>query len=371
MRFRSLNATFGKLERRTLDFGEGLTIIEAPNEAGKSTLTAFLSAMLYGLPARERGALAEKNRYAPWSGSPMCGGLCIDGTALGDVTILRDTPRAGLPLGRFTALSSGTGEALPGLTASDCGETLLGVSRDVYERSAFIRQGSLFIDGDAGLERRILSLVSSDDAGCSYSEAAETLRKWQNQRRYNKSGRIPACEAELAAVREQLQSFTERQRELTDACAELARLNARRDELEREAEENHLYSRVQQAKKLADAQQAQSEAQARVDALSALLASDAQPDNETISRLRGALVNLETAQRTLTAARAEQDRAAEVLRQAESAMMESPCTGKYFVARCSVCSSVGDTRGSSAVWHWTCTPKSSHTASQARSAIKR
>ena len=75
MQIRSLNATFGRLERRTLELSPGLNIIEAPNEAGKSTLTAFLRVMLYGLPTRERGAAADKNLYAPWSGSAMQGRL--------------------------------------------------------------------------------------------------------------------------------------------------------------------------------------------------------------------------------------------------------------------------------------------------------
>ena len=75
MKFRRLDATFGKLDHSTLTFSEGLNIIEAPNESGKSTMLAFLRAMLYGLPTRERGALADKNRYAPWSLTPMRGVL--------------------------------------------------------------------------------------------------------------------------------------------------------------------------------------------------------------------------------------------------------------------------------------------------------
>ena len=198
MQFRLLNATFGKLEHRTLKLAPGLNIIEAPNEAGKSTLTAFLRVMLYGLPTRERGASADKNFYAPWSGGTMQGRLELaleDGTLL---TLTRDTARANAPMGRFSAVYTGTGDAVSGLSAADCGETLTGVPRPVYERSAFIRQSSLAVDSDAELERRIAALITTGEEGVSYTEAAANLRKQLNARRHNKTGRIPALDAQIA-----------------------------------------------------------------------------------------------------------------------------------------------------------------------------
>ena len=66
-----MTATFGKLEHDTLTLEPGMNIIHAPNEWGKSTWCAFLMAMLYGLDTRSKTtktALADKERYAPWSG---------------------------------------------------------------------------------------------------------------------------------------------------------------------------------------------------------------------------------------------------------------------------------------------------------------
>ena len=76
MRIYRMRATFGKLEDQVLELQPGMNIIEAPNEWGKSTWCAFLVAMLYGIETRARttqAALAEKEKYAPWSGSPMEG----------------------------------------------------------------------------------------------------------------------------------------------------------------------------------------------------------------------------------------------------------------------------------------------------------
>ena len=92
MKIKRLTATFGRLENETLRLEPGLNIIEAPNERGKSTWTAFLRVMLYGLNTRDRSANADKRRYLPWSGSAMQGVLEAD-TCLGDVTITRSTVR--------------------------------------------------------------------------------------------------------------------------------------------------------------------------------------------------------------------------------------------------------------------------------------
>ena len=118
MDFQHIEATFGKLEHRSLSFSKGLNIIEAPNESGKSTLLAFLRVMLYGFPPRERGALADKNRYAPWSLSPMRGTLALT-CQKGDITLQRDTARANSPMGRFSAVYTGSSETVDGLTAAD------------------------------------------------------------------------------------------------------------------------------------------------------------------------------------------------------------------------------------------------------------
>ena len=61
-------ATFGKLEHAVLELEPGLNILHAPNEWGKTTWCAFLSAMLYGLDTRAKAGgktLPEKERYAP------------------------------------------------------------------------------------------------------------------------------------------------------------------------------------------------------------------------------------------------------------------------------------------------------------------
>ena len=157
MQIKRLSATFGKLEQEQLNLGPGLNVIEAPNEAGKSTWTAFLRVMLYGLNTRDRSAGADKRRYLPWSGSAMEGVLDAS-TGLGEITLLRRTARAGSPMGSFSAVYTGTSDPVPVLTSTGCGETLLGVPQDVFERSAYIRQTGLAVEQSKAVSYTHLTL---------------------------------------------------------------------------------------------------------------------------------------------------------------------------------------------------------------------
>ena len=194
------NATYGKLDHARLDLQPGLNVICAPNEGGKSTWCRFLLAMFYGLNTRQRGDLADKNRFQPWSGSLMQGKLEL---SAGDkeLTLSRRTQRPDAPLSVFSCTYSGTDTPVPGLDAARCGETLLGVPQSVYQRCAFIPSGSLAIDADADLERRISALISTGDEKISFSQVESRLKKQLRQRKYNRSGSIPLLEAEIAGLR--------------------------------------------------------------------------------------------------------------------------------------------------------------------------
>ena len=247
MRFRRLDATFGNLERRTLVFSSGLNVVEAPNESGKSTLAAFLRAMLFGLSTRERGALADKNRYLPWSGAPMQGTLELETEAFGAIVLRRDTARANSPMGRFAATYAGTGNEAAGLSASDCGETLLGVPREVYERSAFIRQSNLAVEPDAELERRIAALITTGEEGVSYSEAAAALKRQLNARRSNaRNGRIPALEREIEADEAALREARVLEAERAEAESALLDLRDRETALRAELAAHELADKQEQ-----------------------------------------------------------------------------------------------------------------------------
>ena len=325
-----MTAFFGKLQGETLELQEGLNILQAPNETGKSTWCAFLISMLYGINSRERdkaGFIADKNRYAPWAGGAMSGRLdCRSGED--ELTLSRSTRRPTAPMADFQAVYTGTGDAVPGLTGQNCGETLLGVSREVFERSAFIRQSGLPISQDVGLERRVAALITSGEENVSYSETAAVLKKQLNRRRHNKTGLLPSLEAELRDTERQIAGVEALERQLMDARARAEELAAQDAELAAELDYSSRWENSRRRKALVQAETAARDAEGRAAGLRRGIEADGLPENDAIGRLRGAIVNLQMAKKTLSKANGEREAAEHALAEAQAAVDASPFQGK-------------------------------------------
>ena len=330
MLIRRMTATFGKLQEQTLELREGLNILQAPNETGKSTWCAFLLSMFYGINTKERdrgGVLADKNRYAPWSGVPMSGRLdCVAGGE--NLTLFRTTRRQTAPMGELQALYTGTADPVPGLTGANCGEVLLGVSREVYARSAFIRQGGAAVTQDAGLERRIAALVTSGEEDTSYTEAAETLKKQLTRRRYNKTGQLPALESELRETEALLASQAELSRQREGLLARSAELEARERSLTEELEALDRWEALEKRRDLQKLEDAAARAEEKAASLRRRLEEERVPENDVTSRLRGAIVNLNTARKNAERAQEQYEAAKAVQHQAEERLSACPFAGK-------------------------------------------
>lgn len=310
MEFHYLNATFGRLEQQELRLHPGLNLICAPNESGKSTWSAFIRTMLYGLSTRDRGPLADKNRYAPWSGAAMQGrmDLLADGRAC---TLLRNTRRANAPMGGFSCTYTGTATPVEGLTALNAGEQLLGVPREVFERSAFIGQNALAVQHDAELERRIASLITTGEEDASYTASYERLKKQLNRRRSNRTtGQIPVLEREIDQLQETLREVDALQQQAGQAQEEADALERRTAALQRQAAQQRAQQRQERINAYRDAAQAAEDAQRRADAL--VNASGALPDDAALSLLEGQAAALLPELSALT----EKRRAAEDTRRA-------------------------------------------------------
>ncbi|MDO9539319.1 MAG: AAA family ATPase, partial [Methanocalculus sp.] len=96
MKIRSLYIDgFGRFHdwRPAVPFGERLTVITGPNEAGKTTLLAFIRRMLFGFPDGRRNI----NHYRPLNGGSHGGRLDIEGVDGTNYSLTRNGVR-GTPL---------------------------------------------------------------------------------------------------------------------------------------------------------------------------------------------------------------------------------------------------------------------------------
>ena len=325
MQIKRLAATFGRLENETLELSPGLNVIEAPNEAGKSTWTAFLRVMLYGLNTRDRSPSADKRRYQPWSGSAMNGLVELD-LPQGEVTITRRTARSNAPMGSFSAVYTGTAAPVDFLTAASCGETLLGVPQDVFERSAYIRQSGLAVDQSAALERRIASLITTGEEDTSFTDAAGRLKKQLNARRHNRTGRLPQLEQEMRALRSSVEELDRLSQAVDRDLAEQDALQARLEEIKDLMARHDGADLTDEARAVESLRLDVASAHDRVKTLEST--SRGLPDRLELETLQGRINALGSVSRAEAEAKSRQEVALQAFRRAESALAAHPLAGR-------------------------------------------
>lgn len=296
-----MRANFGKLHGE-LELQAGMNLLCLPNEAGKSTWSAFLMAMLYGIDTSERAtktnALPAKERYKPWDGSAMEGSVELEWNGR-SITIERSST-ARVPMGSFRAYETESGVPIRELTADRCGEVLCGVERSVFERTAFIRQLGLTVSEDQALEKRLGALVTTGEDGAKTAlELEKDLRNLKNKL-IGRAGRIPQLTAQADKQRRVLTEIDTLQEEQLRLSAALEEATAERERLEALSQR---VERAQSAKKQAglaalEQQLGQQQAQCRK------LAETAQrlPDEE---RLHALSRRLEAADSALQTAKME------------------------------------------------------------------
>ena len=269
MRILSMTATFGKLENETLSIKDGLHIIEAPNEWGKSTWCAFVLAMLYGIDTRERtkaGILADKEHYAPWSGSPMSGRMYIQWN--GRAITLERSSKGRTPMGIFRAYETKTGIEVSELTADNCGEVLLGVEKEVFKRAGFLRLSEMPVTQDDSLRSRLNALVTTGDESGTADTLAETLRELRNKVRSNRSnGLLPQVEAQRTQLEEQLRDLQSLKEQSQLLQSRQLQLQQQQEQLSNHADALAYEESLSANRNYTAAQAALTAAEAKVDAL--------------------------------------------------------------------------------------------------------
>ena len=226
---------------------EGLNIVTASNEAGKSTWMGFIRAMLYGIDTSDRdkqGHIADKNRYRPWNGAPMEGVMEVHAWGR-PVRLTRESLSVNAPMRSFSAVFTDTGDDVQNMSGESAGLRLVGVEEPVFDRSCFIKQMGIGVNKTPELERRIQALVSSGEEEISCQEGTERLRSWKNKIKYNNSGLWPKAEAQLKELEGKLERQRELNRESGELRARILRLEEVMSDLNRELELHESLERAQ------------------------------------------------------------------------------------------------------------------------------
>ena len=217
MRIESLHIDkFGKLRSFDLAFPEGLTIVRGDNESGKTTILAFLRAMLYGLNGKSASiAQNDRRKYMPWGETSMGGSLRLtDGRSAWEIARVFGQTKKQDTL-RVTDLASGEAVELP--AGDEPGRVLLGVDEAVFADTLYVSARGSRPSGDgAALTDKIRNLVGTGSEDVDLKSVLDRLRAAKNAiaPRAKDKGQLAAVQREQDEVQRALLASAQEQQEL-------------------------------------------------------------------------------------------------------------------------------------------------------------
>lgn len=174
---------FGGLSQYSLEFSDGLTVIQEPNGFGKTTLAEFIRAMFYGFPRKAKTLdKSRRQKYTPWNGGKFGGNLVFEagGTRYRVERTFGATPRGD----SFTLIDLATNKKSTRFS-EDLGLELFQLDADSFERSTYLPQ---LYDGSSlttdNIRAKLGNLVEDTNDVGNFDKAMGALRT-------SRSGYIP------------------------------------------------------------------------------------------------------------------------------------------------------------------------------------
>ncbi|MBQ1260887.1 MAG: AAA family ATPase [Clostridia bacterium] len=223
--------SFGKLSDFKFSFDSGMNTVIKENGYGKTTLSAFIKAMLYGLSESRKSDLYEneRKRFLPWS-STLCGGWLIFSDGVGEYRIERSFgQKASLDSFRLVDMKTGKESTK---YSENLGRELFGIDKDGFERTVCLCDKNLSGKTDnKSISEKMSNLTGTDADLGALDSALDRLDK-QRRNYYKKggSGLIRDTEDKIRMKEEQLCELEERK-------AELGKLEERAQELRERLED--------------------------------------------------------------------------------------------------------------------------------------
>ncbi len=160
---------FGGISGRSFSFTEGINLIKAPNEGGKSTLLAAVFFALYGFNSLSHSITENpKRKYMPWSGAAAS--VCL--TVGGSKKLRIERSHNG---SKETALCTEVGTGLHLYSGKVFGEEIFGISAETAERCLFFDTVEPIPAKDEPLAAALQNLLFSADESLSCEKALKTL----------------------------------------------------------------------------------------------------------------------------------------------------------------------------------------------------
>lgn len=167
-------AGFGCLVDFTYNFNDSLNVIERHNAFGKTTLSNFIRAMLYGFPSTKSIDLDKnfRKKYQPWNTSNYGGTLTIE--LEGNVYRIERKFFEKESADTLKVIELNTNKEVSFATTR-LGEYFFGVDIDGYDRCVYIPQIELAKETNNSLQSRLTSAIMNDTNLTGYDNAIKVL----------------------------------------------------------------------------------------------------------------------------------------------------------------------------------------------------
>ena len=133
---------FGKISDKKITFSDGLNSFVHENGWGKTTLTAFIRAMLFGLSDSKKTDIEENERkhYLPWNGGVCAGRLTFESS--GKIYRIERSFGQKPSQDTFALYDAVTGNESHDFS-ENLGRELFGIDKDGFERTVFLSDRNL------------------------------------------------------------------------------------------------------------------------------------------------------------------------------------------------------------------------------------
>lgn len=250
---------FGKHVNREFKFKNGLNVLYGDNEAGKSTLFAFIRAMFYGLTGR--GDENYRKKFMPWERTDSqgkavrFGGEMVfecDGTYYHQVCLWGNSKREDVcTLNEFY-----TGRPVKMMAGKTVGEQLLKLTAEAYDSSLYIGQLASAIkqggDKDGVLIARLSAVSGFDEEEKTGTAVRQLLKEKMDELKAprGKNGLLDQLVIKKLSMQNELTRLSEVDNKVASRKESLEELFRQRDALSKSAADYEKLLKLSKAAKL-------------------------------------------------------------------------------------------------------------------------
>jgi DNA repair protein SbcC/Rad50 len=229
--------SFGKLKNMSIDLTKGFNIIYGENEAGKSTMQAFIKAMLYGMNSQKKSiGENERKKYLPWSGEAASGELVFEDDKGEEYTVSRTfrTLRKEDDSSIYHSITGTNGAYFDPMCS---GRELLGLGEEAFEKTLFIKQlgAEVTRDKEDEIMKKLSNLEQTGDENASYYKAIKILEEGKrNLQGVRKSGKLDLLKSACEELKKEERELLRLQEESVEDFIKLNNTCDKRDKIYKE-----------------------------------------------------------------------------------------------------------------------------------------